>query len=246
MKLLYYIASIGHPDLTKKINILLHNLTYIYNVIDNKFDIMINCYEEDSTIEHIIHNIKGINVIDNYFSYKKKGVLTELFLTNPNNTIMYNYDYIIFILDDVKIINLNIPRIIRLKKQYNIELLSPKIIGSTHTFMNIYNNITINNFLEIYLLILNPDELHKFFSLYTIENKWMWGVDLLFGYYNIRAGIINMYSAQHVLPSKSNKAEALELMNTYLKKIQMNNNIWKSYSPIRENINSVLNEAEDY
>ena len=240
MKLLYYIASIGNPDLNIKMDILIHNLNYIYNNINNKFDIIINCYEEDDSImQNILNIIKETNIINNIFFYKKKGVLTELFLTNPHNNILPNYDYVLFILDDVKIIHLNIPHMIELKEKHNIELLSPKIISSTHSFMNIHYNITINNFLEIYLLILKPDELIKFFSLHTIENKWMWGVDLLFGYYKIRAGVINNYSVQHVLPSKSNKGEASHLMNDYLRQktsYTWIDEVWTGYPAIREHI----------
>ena len=237
MKLLYYIASIGLPDLDVKIKILIDNINYIYNNLNNNFDIMLNCYEEND--ENILNKIRETNHINDIFVYKKKGILTELFLTNPHNNILPNYDYILFILDDVKIINLNIPHIIELKETHNIELLSPKIIGSTHSFMNIHENITINNFLEVYLLLLKPDELKKFFSLHTIENKWMWGVDLLFGYYKIRAGVINTYSAQHILPSKSNKGEARHLMSIYLKQktsYAFIDEVWKGYSAIREHI----------
>jgi hypothetical protein len=240
MKILYYIASIGGPDLEVKIDILIHNIKYIYNNINNKFDIMINCYEEDDMIiQNILNNIKQINIINEFFIYKKKGVLTELFLTNPHNNILPNYDYILFILDDVKIINLNIPHMIELKKLHNIEIVSPKIIKSSHWFMNVYDNITINNFVEVYLLLLKPDELNKFFSLHTLENKWMWGVDLLFGYYNIRAGVINNYSAEHVLQSNSDKGEANHLMTNYFKQKTSYNSIdevWDIYQAIRQHI----------
>lgn len=239
MKLLYYIAAIGLPDLNIKIDILLYNLKYIYNDININFDIIINCYEEnDNNIKIIINSIKQLNIINNIYLYKKKGVLTELFLTNPNNNLIKNYEYILFMLDDVKIINLNIKHFIQLKNLYNIKIASPKIISSTHSFMNIHDNITIHNFLEIYCLILTPDELNKFFSIHTIENKWMWGVDFLFGHYNIRAGVINNYSVQHVLPSKSNKGEANHLMNEYLSKTPYKwlDELWKTYTPIYEYI----------
>ena len=240
MKLLYYIASIGGPNLEVKINTLIHNINYIYNNINNKFDIIINCYEEDDMIiQNILNNIKQLNIINETFVYKKKGVLTELFLTNPHNNILTNYDYILFILDDVKIINLNIPHVIELKELHNIEIVSPKIIKSSHAFMNVYDNITINNFVEVYLLLLKPDELNKFFSLHTIENKWMWGVDLLFGYYNIRAGVINIYSAEHVLESNSNKREAYPLMDNYFKDKTYYNcieEVWDIYQAIRHHI----------
>ena len=102
--------------------------------------------------------------ITDCYLYVKHGVLTELFLTNEYNKIISNYDYIMFILDDVKIIDINLNEMIRVKDELNISVLSPRIINSTHSFMNKYNGITINNCLEVYLLLLTPSDFEQFLS----------------------------------------------------------------------------------
>ena len=181
-----------------------------------------------------------MHFINNLYIYKKKGVLSELFLTNPNNDCISNYDYILFILDDVKILNIDIQKMIEIKKKYNIEILSTKILKSSHKFMNSYENLTINNFLEVYLLLLTPEDFKKFCSIQTIKNKWMWGVDFLFGYYKIKAGVLNNCVAEHVLPSNSNKGEAKTLMNEYLNtftEYKCLQDIKNNYNEIVENIN---------
>ena len=215
MKLLYYLAAIGEPNLEIKIEILLNNLTYLHNTLSINFDVLINCYEEEN--ETIYNSVKQLNFIENVFFYKKKGVLTELFLTNPYNNHVKNYDYIIFILDDVRILNIDLLDMIKIKKKYKIKLLSPKVINSTHSFMNEYENLTINNFLEIYFLLLNPKQFYKFISLYTVENKWMWGVDHMFGHYGIKTGTINKYSVLHDLPKSAETSAAINCLSQYLK-----------------------------
>jgi hypothetical protein len=105
--------------------------------------------------------------------------------------------------------------------------------------MNSLTDLTITNFIEVYLLLFKPEELIKFFSLYTIENKWMWGIDLLFGYYNIKSGILNNCIAEHVLPSNSNHDEARALMKDYLKTYTKYNDItdiYKEYQAVVETI----------
>ena len=82
--------------------------------------------------------------------------------------------------------------------------------------MHIHNDVTINNFLEIYLILLTPSDFNRFIGLYTIENRWMWGIDLLFGHYNIKAGIVNKFLAIHSLPSKSNHIDAENGLITYM------------------------------
>jgi hypothetical protein len=217
MRLLYYIACIGNPDLDIKTEILISNLKYIYADIQCKFDVFINCYETDEgTYNNLQGIVNGLGFIGNCYVYVKKGILTELFLTNPHNKLVDNYDYIMFIMDDVKIFDMKLHEMITIKERMNITVFSPKIINSTYAYMYIHNDVTINNFLEIYLLLLTPSDFNRFIGLYTIDNKWMWGIDLLFGYFNIKAGVANKFTAIHMLPSKSNKRDAEAQLMTYI------------------------------
>ena len=240
MKLLYYIPSIGNNNLSIKHEILLHNLNYIYDNIKQKFSISINFY---TISEEIKESIKNLEFIENFYVYERVGgVLTELFLTNDESkTFIPLYDYILFVLDDVRIINLDIPKMIEIKEKYGIEFLSPKITNSTHWYMNSNSDteLTINNFLEIYLLLLKPADFNRFCSLYTIKNKWMWCIDLLFGYFNVKTGVIFKYTANHELPSNSNKSEACYLGDSYIRentKYRDRAEIHRDYPPIKETI----------
>jgi len=237
MKLCYYIACIGDPDFDKKLVYCKSNIEKIYTNTSTSFDIIVNIYSEKE--EHIveIQKLQSLSYIDNVYIHNKKGVLTELFLTNPYNDLLQNYDYIIFILDDIKIINVDIHKMIKVKKKYNIDLLSPKVLDSTHLFMNKYNKgLTYNNCLEVYFLLGSPKDIFTLFSKHTIENKWMWGVDFLFGYYNIKTAVLFDYSVKHMLPTKSNKEECRKCMTEYLKKTTFSSlqEIHKKYNPVIE------------
>jgi hypothetical protein len=240
MKFLYYLAAFGNNDIPVKYDILIHNLNYIYNNIKEKFSIVINFYTISNEIKD---NIRKLDFIENTYFYEKTGILTELFLTNPYNNEIHNYDYILFTLDDVKIINIDILNMIEIKKKYKIQILSPKILNSTHPFMNVFNNLTIHNFLEVYMLLLSPLDFDTFCSIHTIENKWMWGVDLLFGYYNIKAGVINSYVVNHVFPSKTYRTDAANMCNEYMRKYTKYTNyeqIPKDYYAISQKIDNYI------
>jgi hypothetical protein len=212
MKLLYYLPAFGKGNIDTKYNILLHNLEHLHNTTNESFDICINFY---TICEDVKAKVTSLPFINNLYVYEKEGVLTELFLTNPNNEYISSYDYMLFILDDVQLIDFDIKKMIEVKEKYNIEILSPKIINSTYTFMYENTDLTINNFLEVYLLLMKPNDFTRFCSMHTIENKWMWGADFLFGHYKIKTGILNNYVANHVLPSESNREEAYQNMCEY-------------------------------
>lgn len=235
MKFLYYIPGFGEPNIKSKLGFLEHNIEYIYNQNKEPIDICINLYTPSPNTIQKLQSNKYINKV---LVYEKKGVLTELFLTNPNNSIVQEYDYILFIFDDIKIINIDIMKMIEMKKKYNFELLSPKILKATHNFMYLHNRgVSINNCLELYFLLLEPKNFYILLSLNTIENKWMWGVDFLFGYNNIKVGIYFDSVVEHMLPSKSNRKEALGLCNNFIKqntKFNKLNDLKKKYKPIKE------------
>ena len=181
MKLLYYLPAFGGPNLYYKMRILHYNIHYIFNQTKQPFDIIINLYEVDPKILTGLRDfLNKQNCITNVYITAKKGVLTELFLTNPHNTKIDNYDYILFILDDVKLHQLNIDNMIKIKEKFKIEILSPKIINSSHLYMNSgKDTLTINSSLEVYCLLMTPKDMMRFFSIHTVQNKWMWGVDFL-------------------------------------------------------------------
>jgi hypothetical protein len=219
MRFVYYLAAIGHRGLVLKLNILEKNLNYIYSQLNTNFDIVVNCYNSEDVIYNFVQQFTFLN---KKMFHNKPGVLTELFLTNPHNTSLSKYDYILFMLDDVEIQELHLQDMIHVKEKYKLDILSPKVINSTHSFMNSYAShvLTLNNALEVYCLLLKYKDFKRFLSVHTIENKWMWGVDFLFGYFNINTGVYNRSSVKHMLlPSKKNTNNAEKLMRAYLKDV---------------------------
>jgi hypothetical protein len=237
MKLLYYLPAFGEGKMDIKGEILLHNLEYIFNDIKQPFSICLNMYTNDELLKL---RLSSLEYLENIYVYEKKGVLTELFLTNPANIHVDSFDYIFFCMDDVKIENINFQRMIELKEKYNIEILSPKVTNATHSFMYECNNLTINNFLEVYCMLMNPENFRKYLSINTVENKWTWGVDLLFGFHKIKVGVLNIFEVNHFIKDNaSNQNEATALMINYIQQVSPFSNhfdIWQAYDPIIETI----------
>jgi hypothetical protein len=242
MKFLYYLAAIGENNYDIKKNILFHNLNYIHNTIKTNFDIIINMYDEDT---NLITQINNLPYISNCFvHFKKKFILSQLWLCNPHHTIINNYDYILFILDDIKLELFDIHKMILIKEKFNIEILSPVVKNATHTqYMSICKyteNIRFLNFLEIFCLLLSPSDFHKFMSLHSIDNPWFWGVDLLFGHFKISTAIYSNSVVNHILRhnNKIFKKKAASDMIKYLRKNNFlnPNHVKQTYQPIIKNI----------
>lgn len=234
MKFVYYLTCIGKPDLEKKLKILYNNLHYIHNQLKEPFDIIVNCYTSGDIIYTFL---KKFSFLEDVLTYNKKGVLTELWLTNPHNDKLDNYDYILFILDDIQITTLDIHRLIDIKKKYKLDIISPKVKNATYSWMQSYKGLTINNALEIFCLLLTPADFKLYASKNSIENKWMWGVDMLFGYFKMKVGVYHKNEVVHMLPSKSDKGIACNLGNKYVQQFG-----FKSISDVEESIKYVIGE----
>jgi len=221
MKLLYYLSAIGTPNLDIKIKILKNNLTQIYQNINLHFDIIINCYNEDDTeIEREI-NKSVFPFLENIYMHKKRGMLVELWYTNPHHNILENYDYILYNMDDVEFSNINIWELIDIKNRYGIEFISPKIVASSHPYMNMHepNVLAFSKRIEIYTLLFSYKDFLKFLSINSIKNKHTWGVDKVLGFYNIKSAICYKFESIHRLPSSSDPNEAMKEMTEYLKSL---------------------------
>ncbi len=235
MKFLYYLACIGNPNLETKLKILDSNIEKIYSNIKVNFDLVLNIYSDFQTIRN--HLVK-YSCIDNILIYEKPGVLTELWLTNPSNDLIVNYDYILFILDDVEIINFDFDSMVKFKNENELQILSPYVYNSTQTRWFDSKRSTLNNMLEVFCLLLTPPDFKLFCSIHTIENKWMWGVDYTFGYRNINTGVYIGSSVKHHFRALKHNELAMLLAKDYLEKMGLNEKyLLNKFNPIKKYFN---------
>lgn len=219
MKLLYFLAAIGGPNLEKKLKILTRNLIHTHHTTKQPFSIVINCYDNPNEVSELI---KSFTFLDNvYFHYRPNSVLSELWFTSPHKDVYVEYDEILFMLDDVAISKLHIPSLIEIRDKYDIDIISPAILGATWSYMLPKNHkiLAITNRLEVYCMIMSAKNFQRYLDVNTFENKWIWGVDHMFGYFGINTALYYGMVAYHTIPAAHGRSEEAELlMENYLRK----------------------------
>lgn len=222
-KFLYYLSAIGQGNLDKKFKILKNNLFYLQENFQSSFDIMINCYDNNTT--KLEQFLSKIDFLKNIIIYNKKGRLVELWKTNPHHDLISNYDYILYIMDDVLITNLNMSELIHIKEKYDISFLSPKVLGGSWEYMRNQNDnvLAFSNMIEFFCLLLNKNDFCQFMDIHDIENTHTWGVDLLLGHFGIKSAIYYKFCVNHMLVSTTGDGTkenilAFDEMNKYIKK----------------------------
>ena len=209
---LYYLAPIGDPQLEEKLCILENNLRYIYISLGFKFDIAVNtyceCQESLGKIKTFLQNSRFIN---QFFFYQHKGILTEVFLRNPDNDFFCKqYKYIMFIMDDVAIKNMPIKEAVRLLKRYDCHAISPKVLGSTYEEWW-GNGLSVLNRCEIFCLLLNKNCFNLFLNMFAEWNPYFWGVDYLMGFQRFNVLAYSFFECCHKMknfsPEETKRAE---------------------------------------
>ena len=128
--------------------------------------------------------------------------------------------YILYILDDVKINHLNLLELVSIKCNYQIEFLSPKVLGGTWDYMRNQPNNTLAfaNSIELFCLLLTPNDFKKFMEINDIENAYTWGVDLLLGHFQIKSAVCYSNCVTHSISSSTDGFIAGQQMNEYIHK----------------------------
>lgn len=250
MRLLYYLAAIGNINYDEKQNIFFKNINTIYDSLGESFDVIINMYDQDDSFINKISINKKIN---SYYIHSKKGVLVELLKTNPHNDKIKNYDYIIFILDDVLIQKFDIWEMIKIKEKYSIDIISPCIHNATHfRLMDNFQentNLKITNAIEIYCIFVTSQIFLKYLNTHDIKNKWMWGHDFMLGYFGFTNAIYKNCDCSHMFPQHnfSFKNDARKMMMEFIKMHKFNdlNEITKLYPPIKQNLLVEINNTSE-
>lgn len=221
MKLLYYLAAIGPHHYEKKIDLFFKNIQHITGDDIPVIDVMINMYEDNQCFIDSIHMCKQI---DKVYIHKRKGVLAELWKTNPYHNVVKNYDIVLFILDDIELENISIKKMLEVKNKHQIDIISPRVRNSTQKWlMDSFDEreyLRLVNMIEIYTILITPDIFYRFMEINDIDNKWIWGVDALLGHFGFKCGIYNDAHVLHHFPNNSdeNKKQAHSSMMRYIKK----------------------------
>jgi len=92
------------------------------------------------------------------------------------------YEYIIVLLDDVEILNIDLDFMIDKYNQYNMDIMSPTVSNDSawaHKVMKTYDRMMIRevNFIELFCYIMKPAVFHEWTSIMTHENTFGWGID---------------------------------------------------------------------
>lgn len=246
LKICYYLGAIGNPKFDMKFDVLVNNLKILkQNTQNTTVDLFVCCYDEEKKSAFQFGNQfdKLKQYVDNICIHAKNGILAELWLSNPFDEKISDYDYLMLVLDDVKFnTSFDMLKLINLKQKYNLHIISPMVANATHKYMYFcpkLKNFALTSELEMFCYLMNPSDWILYKNCLDIENPWIWGNDILLGFQNIKCGIYFGVNVDHLIKSKFGTPEyftKISQMNTLFKKKG-----WKNKTQfVSEHRNSII------
>jgi hypothetical protein len=208
------IPGFGQPHIEHKIQILQSNLQIIRSYDWFKLSIHICVY--DNTVFQYIPD-KLLNDSQITWIYKK-GIVGEYLLEYAHPNMIYNYDYLCILFDDIELqSNIQWNDVIRYMSTFHFDILSPSLTLDSkyqfqymlHKFENKNPTVYVTQACEVFCYFMTVESYSKkYFPHIEIENPWMWGVDMmLYHIFAMKIGIINHMTMKHHYKNESYNPE---------------------------------------
>ena len=193
MKIAVIVIAFGEPYVDLKLKILQNNIQKVKNT-DHRIDVHLNLYTLNKGLEDRIYFIDPNIKINS-----STGHLMELLRKFNNPAIYADYDRIILLFDDVEISDINFDDMFQKQDEYQLDLISPKIISSNFPYLNSANKgLKYSVILEFFFYVFSPSAYTKYWNFLYTHHKTMWGYDLLIFYgIGLKAAIYYNYSCKH-------------------------------------------------
>ncbi len=200
LRVLYYLAAYGAPHSDEKLTILLNNLRQLVRQrpVVHRLDVVLNAYGRNfggrslRTVAELVRKV--LPAQSRVLTHRlDKGVLVELWKTNPHHTHLVNrYDRVLFILDDVQILRFDVQQVERVFLGLSLDIFTPLVYNATIRESNrhMYEiepgvpepQVKLLNMAEMFCYYLRPATfLELVQDRYSLTCPCMWGADLSSG-----------------------------------------------------------------
>lgn len=211
--LLVFVSGFGNPYFTEKTNILRNNVRSILRGVAegvwSKVDFKVALYENEIDIPDEIKCVPNLEVIrgPGFVSCFIKRIVTP--------ELVQAYDYVLLILDDVEVTNVNWKKVLTLKEITNSHVVSPSLtLDSAFQYQYMLtcpdatHTAKVTSCCEYFsFLVDRVSYVHKFYQFLDEENPSGWGIDLiLFADKGVRTVIVNKeWTVKHYIKGQSYK-----------------------------------------
>lgn len=236
------ITGFGTPNWDHKVKILKNNLEKLGKIQWSKLKITV-CQYSDKNMFMIPQDL-----IDKYNIHViyEKGIVGEYIIRHASDELIKEYDYIMLLLDDVELLELDFLKMIKYYNDFSFDILSP-CLSTDSKYQYEYmitspNNVDINvvNVCEYFCLLFSTQNFKKYYIHLYPDNQWMWGLDLVLKkHLQMKVGLLNKMTVKHWF-----KNESYNLVEPYVDPLLGLNSFLKRFNETTHGV--ILQKAVEY
>lgn len=198
-RLFVLISGFGEPHWDEKVRILRSNLLKIREGPWEHLHIEVCVYTPNRSLPP--------DITEKVTLRNGPGIVGQFWMRHASPaTLKDQYDYFLFLLDDVELQpDVDWSEMIALKNDLRLDILQPSMTeDSQYTYQYTRQqpqaqfSVAVTRLLEYFCFFMDFQALEKYFKLMTEDNPWMWGIDLvLVKHGKLRVGVTNHMTMKH-------------------------------------------------
>jgi len=204
-RLFVLIPGFGEPHLSDKVRILNSNLQKLSCFPGRSVDVCVCVYDNsDFTASLVVPSN-----IHMQFTHEP-GIVGAFIKRYANPEQLFKYHYIMLLLDDIELQdNWDWHVILRMKKQFQLNILSPSLtLDSIYEYKYMLTaasnpaTLKITSAAEMFCYLMDIQSYAAYYKYLDDANPWLWGIDLiLHKHAGFNIGILNNITMRHYYKS---------------------------------------------
>ena len=202
------ISGFGTPHWEHKVDILKKNLEKIHDpTVWKKVHVCV-CQYSDPQLYPLPKEWTDLYSIEVIY---ERGIVGEFIHRYASPSRLAGYDYVLCLLDDIELLQINWDHLIRYVKDLDFDLLSPSLSTDSkyqyrYMLHEPYNlsTIKVTACCEYFCLFANTRNFKKYYDHVDPQNPWMWGLDLILKkHLGLKVGVVNTMVMKHWYKNES-------------------------------------------
>lgn len=205
MSLFVLISGFGEPHWDNKVRILENNLEKLSAYKWEDIKVYVCQYSLSKRIpEELLNKYPFVKII------YQEGIVGHFIKKFANPLHIGNPTYVMLLLDDIELLNIDFKTIIRYQKEHSLDIISPCLCNESkyqYEYIRTSPNavsIKIATCCEYFCMFFPFEKYKIYYSHIHEDNPWMWGNDLIIDkYMNLKIGLLNKMLMKHWYKSES-------------------------------------------
>lgn len=241
MSLFVLVSGFGEPHWDHKVKILENNLEKICSYPWTKVKVRVCQYMKPEAYRIPVELFQKYPMLE---VVCEGGIVGQFIKRHANPDQLEEYDYVLLLLDDVELLNIDFAKVLLYQKEHALDIISPCLsLDSKYQYKYLLHepftfDIKIASVCEYFCMFFPRESYKTYYAHIHDDNPWMWGIDLVIEkFLHLKVGLLNKMLMKHWYKSECYAirpdADPVKGFDNCIKRYNVSNEELCSQAPIK-------------